>query len=88
MKQSTKEAILALAVTDPEATKGEKDALTRILNGTAGNEIVKIKDAAKASGLHVNTIRNLVKRGRIKAVKGANGRTIGIAKQALDEFLR
>ena len=56
--------------------------------GDADSGIIKIKDAAKAAGLHPNTIRRLASEGKLKAVKGSGDRVIGITQDSFRDFLR
>ncbi len=87
MRQSTKDAIIALVCVDDTATKAEKDAVQRALTlGVATMETVTQVEAARRLGVTSRTVRNLVHRNKLRCAGG--GTTGRITVQSIMDFAR
>lgn len=87
--RKTVEKIVALLVSDPGVSAAEREAVYRALEQgqaktvVANVRIVKFADAAGRLGVSVGTVRNMVRRGRLKAAYGSSHKAIGVREESL-----
>ena len=77
-------AVIAIANVDPQATDADRENIRLAASGTRPRgKTLRIAAAAKVLGVHRNTIHNWIKAGRLDAVKGRDGKTIGVSEASL-----
>ena len=77
-------AVIAIANVDPQATDADRENIRLAASGTRPRgKTLRIATAAKVLGVHRNTIHNWIKAGRLDAVKGRDGKTIGVSEASL-----
>ena len=85
---ATRDAICALLAADKCATDEEREAVARSLRGESTEpDVVSIKEACRRLGKSRQTIYTLVRRGRLRPVRGAGKFNTGITAQSLTDFL-
>ena len=87
MTEQTKMAILALVEVDKQATEPEREAVRVALDGgRSAGRLLSYREVSKRLGCHRNTIRNLVKMGRLSAVTGSGDRKYKITEESLIQY--
>ena len=77
-------AILALVNIDEGATDAERERVRLALTDARPNgRTIRTKEAAAILGVHVNTILNWARSGRLVGVKGGGGKYIGVTEASL-----
>ena len=74
-------AITALVDADASASDADRERVKIALGGMRPDgPTVRIEDAAKALGVHKNTVLNWARAGRLTAVRDAGGRIRGVTQ--------
>ena len=87
MQRHTRDAILALVSVDEAMTNDEREGIAKFLSGERRARIVPRKEAAKAIGCHPNSVDNLIKDGRLMAVRDLGGHVRGVTEESLDRYI-
>lgn len=77
-------AISALVDADASDTDADRERVKLSLTDLRPNgATIRIADAAKAIGVHKNTVLNWAKSGRLSPVRDAGGRIIGVTQRSV-----